>query len=275
MERKSNSELQEHMLWSYYGLRVGLVVIAFSLPIVLYLAGNLLHEMPLQSSLSAYYYTPVPVKFLTTRDLFVGGLFGAAACLYLYKGFSNKENIALNLAGIFVVLVALLPTADRPENDGLVSKIHGVCAVLFFGGIIYVSLFRSRDTLHLLPPKRREVYERRYLWTSLALIVLPLTAVILSYWLRPNWQASSVTFWAESLAVGSFGAYWLVKTLEMRESAAEKRVLDAELERTVVPLETLEAAEEQATGVPPRTREKTTGRGRQVEKVLPAPAGRR
>lgn len=103
------------------------------------------------------------ISFFTTRDLFVGGLFAAGACLYLYKGFSTKENVALNLAGVFALFVTLLPTAATSADGGLVSKLHGTSAVLFFLCIAYVSLFRSRDTFRLLSPAKRRRYASAYL----------------------------------------------------------------------------------------------------------------
>lgn len=133
-EPKSSGELQEHMLWTYYGLRVGLAAVGFALPLLVLIAGGL-RGVWLEPSISAYYYTRPEPPWFTTRDIFVGGLLAASACLYLYKGFSNKENIALNLAGIFAVLVAFLPTAVSKETIGIVSKLHGTSAVLFFACI--------------------------------------------------------------------------------------------------------------------------------------------
>jgi hypothetical protein len=234
-ELKSSAELQEHMLWTYYGLRVGLAAIGIALPILLLLAGGVLHRVWLEPSISAYYHTTPKLLWFTTRDIFVGGLLAASACLYLYKGFSNKENIALNLAGIFAVFVALLPTAAPIQVGGLVSKLHGTSAVLFFLCIAYVSLARSRDTLPLVSPAKRVRYVRLYTSTGVAMIASPVVAVILSFALKPASSASTVIFWVETLGVWSFAAYWIIKTGEMRESTAERRALDAELKRDVVP----------------------------------------
>src|SRR5215213_1970839 len=129
MGRKSADELQQHMLGTYGSLRVGLAVIAISLPIVVVLSGKVLHHVWIEPSLSAYYHVPSVTSFLTTRDLFVGGLFAAAACLYLYKGFSDKENVALNLAGIFAALVAVLPTAAPKSASDIVATLHRTSAV--------------------------------------------------------------------------------------------------------------------------------------------------
>ena len=197
MERKSSGELQEHMLWTYYGLRVGLGAIGIALPIVVLLAGTALHDVWLEPSISDYYHT-VPQKiYFTTRDLFVGGLLAASACLYLYKGFSNKENIALNLAGVFAVFVALLPTTAPNTAAGVVARLHATSAVLFFLCLAYVSLFRARDTLHLLPEEGRPRYLRMYRGTGIAMVVSPLAAVVLAF----GFEKNSLTFWVETLGV--------------------------------------------------------------------------
>jgi hypothetical protein len=99
--------------------------------------------------------------------------------------------------------------------------------VLFFFAIAYVSLFRARDTIELLPVARRPIYARRYFWTGLALIVSPLVAVVLSFTMDP--ESRAFVFFAETLAVWTFSAYWIIKTKEMRESNAEKLALDGEL----------------------------------------------
>jgi hypothetical protein len=245
MDRKSADELQKHMLGTYFGLRIGLVVIGVALPLLVLFAGGVLHHVWLKASISDYYHPgPYARPFLTTRDFFVGGLFAAAACLYLYKGFSTKENIALNLAGVFACFVALLPTGAGNDDHGPIPVLHATSAVLFFLCIAYVSLFHSRDTLRLLTLPRRARFPQQYLWTGLALIVSPLVAVVFSYTLEGQFRA--FIFWAEAFAVWAFAYYWFVKTREMRESRAERRALDAELSREVVPV--TPPAEADATG---------------------------
>jgi hypothetical protein len=256
VDRKSAGELQEHMLGTYFGLRMGLATIGLALPIVVLLAGGFLCGFWMEASLSAYYHTPAvhtcSTATFTTRDLFVGGLFAAAACLYLYKGFSTKENVALNLAGVFAVLVALVPTG--------VSWLHAAAAVLFFLCIAYVSLFRSRDTLELLPEEKRPRYATLYRWIGLAMIAFPLAAVALSYTLE-EWMRTRV-YVVETLAVWAFAAYWITKTAEMRETQAERLAADRELRREVVPA--AEAGEARSGGAPPRSGA--------VEKIVPVDA---
>lgn len=235
MDRKDADELQRHMLGTYFGLRIGLIVTGVALPLIVLFAGGILHHVWLKPSISDYYHPgPQALHFFTTRDFFVGGLFAAAACLYLYKGFSTRENVALNLAGVFACFVALLPTGAGDDDQGVIPVLHGTSAVLFFLCIAYVSLFHSRDTLRLLPPDRRAYFAKRYVWTALALIASPLIAVVLSFTIEGRFRA--LVFWVEACAVWAFAYYWYVKTREMRESRAEKRGLDAELERKPVPV---------------------------------------
>ena len=234
MDRKNPGELQKHMLGTYFGLRAGLVVIGVALPLLVLFTGCILHHVWLKPSLSDYYYPgPEALPFFTTRDFFVGGLIAAGACLYLYKGFSTKENVALNLAGFLALLVALLPTSAVDAERGVVPILHGTSAVLFFLCIAYVSLFHSRDTLRLLPPARRAYFAQRYVWTAVAMITSPLVAVLLSYTLEG--QLRTMIFWVETCGVWAFAFYWYVKTKEMRESEAEQHALEAELERSLVP----------------------------------------
>ncbi len=88
---------------SYRYLRLGILAAVFMLAIsVLYEV----REAPdcWQTSISAYYYTPV-------RSIFVGGLLVIGFSLIVIKGRSYWEDIFLNLAGMFAPVVALVPTS--------------------------------------------------------------------------------------------------------------------------------------------------------------------
>jgi hypothetical protein len=58
-----------------------------------------------QTSVSAYYYTPV-------RAVFVGGLMAIALALIVIKGSTTWEDATLNAAGMLAPVVAVVPTAD-------------------------------------------------------------------------------------------------------------------------------------------------------------------
>ena len=85
------NEMQKHVFGTYVTLRLGLTFIGALLPIVLYALGAA-HGIGLKGSMSEYYWAKSTGGFVPARDCFVGGLFAVAACLYLYKGFSSREN---------------------------------------------------------------------------------------------------------------------------------------------------------------------------------------
>ncbi|HYH46436.1 MAG TPA: hypothetical protein VEG34_12195, partial [Thermoanaerobaculia bacterium] len=144
-----SDKLQKHIFSTYLTLRYGIIAIGALLPLVVYGVGAF-HGVELQDSISAYYWAPDGMD-APSRNWFVGGLFAVAAFLYLYKGFSIAENIALNLAAILAVGVAIFPTEwNCGEACGKFS-LHGFCAVSMFACLAYVVWFRSRDTLELVP----------------------------------------------------------------------------------------------------------------------------
>ena len=138
----SKNNLDNHILETYFILRVGMGIIGLLFPLVLWFVGLGL-GIDLQGSMSAYYHTPM-------RNVFVGFLFAIGPFLYLYKGFSGQEDLTLNLAGIFALGIALFPTEPTFELECetfTAGYIHGVSALSFFFAIAYVCLFRASDTL--------------------------------------------------------------------------------------------------------------------------------
>jgi uncharacterized RDD family membrane protein YckC len=97
--------LRRHIYSTYLALRYGMAVIAFAFPLLLLVAG-LLNGLPLQGSMSEYYWESnggdPPV-----RIWFVGGLFAIGSFLFLYKGYTPGENWALNVAAVCAICVAL------------------------------------------------------------------------------------------------------------------------------------------------------------------------
>jgi hypothetical protein len=203
--------------------------IAVTLPILLYVAAKLLRGVGLQNSMSAYYYAGDGI----VRDVFVGVLVAVGALLYLYKGFSDAENIALNLAGIFAVVVALFPTQWQCEPACTLLSVHGTAAILFFACIAYVCLLRAADTLILLrDDKQIAKYKRSYEALGILMIVSPLAAFVGSSVLR---RSSALVFFIEAFAVWVFAAYWFAKSRELRQTSADNRVLEGRMKRVKIP----------------------------------------
>ena len=216
--------LQRHMARTYFALRVGIAVIGAALPVVLWLGGLIGETEPLLDSMSAYYYSGM-------RDVFVGALIAIGVFLYLYQGFSTEENVALNVAGIMAVGVALFPTATTGAPRGTTATLHGAFAIVFFVAIAYVALTRASDTLSLVRDTERARRLRRVYRTLGALMAAsPLIAVVLSFALRPGSPWRSIIFFVEAAGVWVFAAYWLAKSLELRETDAERLAVEGKLE---------------------------------------------
>jgi len=208
--------ITKHITLTYVNLRVGMAILAFSLPVVLMLWSTLKNEK-LLPSISAYYHTPM-------RDLFVGVLVAIGACLYLYKGFSDRENKALNCAGIFAVAVAFLPTCipdislmtDEMCKQGLpcvVKWLHRISAFLFFVPVAYVCTFRGKDTVKLIDDDNVKVkYLRLYRVIGPFMIVLPAVAAIF-FILK---DSDSTIFFVETVAIWAFALFWVTKVRELK-----------------------------------------------------------
>lgn len=213
---------------SYFMLRAGLAGLAFALPVVLVLGVGTDH---LQTSLSAYYHfsalAPRVPGAGTMRDVFVGILCAVGLLLWLYKGYSQAENIALDIAGIAAVGIAVLPMdwppcwirSDCPPTS-LMANAHSACALLFFAMTALVCVWRAKDTLPLLknPPLERR-FQRIYTGLGVAMVVIPTSVFIAN---RAGWRVFDIGFdgrgilIAEVIGVYVFATYWLVKSREIR-----------------------------------------------------------
>jgi hypothetical protein len=209
-------KLQENILSTYFSLRLGIVVLSVALPLILYFSG------PLRDSMSAYYGAD---DF--RRDVFVGILWAVGSFLYLYKGYSVLENILLNVAGIFAVVTAMIPCNCWESAVGGSNKIHGASAVLVFLSMAAVCFFCAKDTLTLVAdPAVRKRYRNAYHVIGFLLAVSPLAAVAISFVLN---QLAQYRFYFEAFGVFMFAVYWMVKSSELKISAAEKRAVRGEL----------------------------------------------
>jgi hypothetical protein len=216
------------MASTYFTLRIGMGVLAAALPLLLWLGGHFIDREPLRCSMSAYYYS------LAMRDTFVGSLVAIGVFLYLYKGFSRRENWALNLAGALAVGIAMRPTTPRCDEGSGVFTLHGTFAIFFFLFIAYVCLFRASDTLSLIRDARRARRLRAvYRALGALMVISPAIAVALSVTLRSGTSQSSALFFVETFAVLAFAAYWLTKSGELSATDAELLALERKLQPTV------------------------------------------
>lgn len=132
------TKLQEHIRLTYFSLRVGLGVLALVFPVLLVSYGYFIERIPVQDSMSAYYFAFVPanspLRVFPTRVFFVGILWAIGCFLILYRGFSNTENWLLNIAGLSAIAVAFFPMQAPCTNCASAdySGLHYFCAVALF-----------------------------------------------------------------------------------------------------------------------------------------------
>lgn len=157
------------------------------------------------------------------KNWFVGILFTIGAFLYLYKGFSYKEDIALNFAGTFAWGIALFPMEWNCTTTCSKFSVHGISATLFFLCISFVCIFCSPDTTILISNEQsNRKYKNAYYILGGLMICSPLLAFIITLLTR---QAGSIIFYVEAVGVFAFASYWLVKSRELSSTNAEKIAL--------------------------------------------------
>ena len=204
-------KLRVHMFKTYDWLRGGLAVLAIAMPLLLLFFGG-----PRLGSMSAY-YNAAPNGWFVSRDWFVGILWAVGGLLIIYKGYHRNEDRALNLAGVFAIIVALVPTrADAPTYFGFIT-VHGGAAVLFFVCLAYVALFHASDTLKLFKsPDLQQRYGRWYKLIGGLMVTAIALAAVLGNLERRRPTATFVTEW---VAIYTFALYWLVKSYELKDQA--------------------------------------------------------
>lgn len=241
--------LDQHIIGTYFSLRICMIILALGLPLVLWIGGEngvwlekVLHQ---QNSLSAYYHAipdlPCRSRAGVYRDLFVGILCAISICLIAYKGFSTLENLLLSASGIFLALVAFFPMGWPPSETigcpnpnpdffngttipGIPAmQIHFTAAILFFILLIITVLFTSKSTLRLVEDSKLierhgasalvRRWKQWYNYFSVLMVAIPSLVMALGKIVIPSWHAH--VFWAEAAGIYIFALYWALKTLEI------------------------------------------------------------
>jgi putative copper export protein len=150
------------------------------------------------------------------RDVYVGSLFAIAVFLLSYRGHDRRDDRAGNLACVFGLGVALLPTAPAVQPTTLqrvLSGCHFAFAAAFLGTLAYFSLKLFRKTGEDGARERRKVY-RDWVYTACGVVMLVCMGLIAVLSLIPGdvpVKRLRPVFWLESLAIVAFGVSWLTK----------------------------------------------------------------
>ena len=150
------------------------------------------------------------------RDIFVGTLCAFGVFLFAYKGPEPQDDIAGDLACIFALGVAFLPTAPVAPSplEETISRLHLLCAALFFLTLAYFSLFLFTKSKSRKPASPQKKLRNMVYRICGCIMLLALGAIILLA-LLPNLTAQieslDPVFWLEAIALIAFGVSWFIK----------------------------------------------------------------
>jgi len=153
-------EQEDHEIKTYRYLRVAMLVIVFGLFASLFVELLKVDFECVQTSISAYYWTPV-------HSYFVGALVSLGVCLFCLKGNTEREDVLLNLAGMLAPVVAFVPipnatrcnsAAERMVQDSAAGIANNVWTLIVVGaaGLAFLGVL----ALAQLPerPKKSELW---------------------------------------------------------------------------------------------------------------------
>lgn len=129
---KVSPETHPAVINTYRYLRVGMILLVFLLAVAILLQVGKLGCW--QTSISAYYFTPVHAIFIAT-------LCALGVCLIVYQGSSDTEDALLNFAGFLAFIVATVPT-KRPGGP--------VCGADYLPGSFDATLGIRNNVLAIL-----------------------------------------------------------------------------------------------------------------------------
>jgi Protein of unknown function (DUF998) len=182
-------------------------VMAFLLPAVLFFGNWALTGNELESSISAYYHTPMGA-------VFVGVLWALAVFFssYNYKalpGFKWDNRLSW-VAAVAAVCVAVFPTTSdvsvssrSEQNIGIMHMISA--AILFVLLAVFALVLFPKSAGEKTPRKR---LRNKLYWTCGGLMVAAIVLMFPSQQAPDSWHAF---LWLETICVWAFGISWLVK----------------------------------------------------------------
>lgn len=197
--------MDKKIILSYLTMRKVIGILAIAFPFIL-IIGGMFNNLPIQDSLSAYYWTNAMIAF--TGMLITFGIF-----LLAYNGYDKKDEIITTIAGVAMLMVAIFPMIG-PNNMYLfaflsttvVGLIHYIAATITFSALGIMSFFQftksGEHEITVAKGKRNIVYRVCGITIGVAIITMAITNFFFT--------VSSI-FWLESIIVWAFGVSWLVK----------------------------------------------------------------
>jgi len=205
----------DRLVISYRALRRLIGILGILLPVINILGGSLIAKIPIQQSISMYYYSNM-------RDFLVGLLFVVSFFLITYKGYSFIDLIISTVTGITGLGVAIFPCifdSTIVQRVGIFqltqstsNYIHLTCAVLFFVLLAINSMFlftrKGPDNV----TQQKKIRNIIYLVSGIIILVCVLGFLLSFLLLSPEQRfESKILLILESIALLAFGISWLIK----------------------------------------------------------------
>ena len=220
LKQENKDEVPTYIFLSYMALRKTIGILGILLPVILGVGSLIVapfHDsVQFESSISNYYYT-----FM--GDIFVAILCSVALFLFCYEGPDKIDGRAGNVAGLFALCTALLPTTLKEdicfpgriipyEYLKSIGTIHLVSAALFFITLSYFSLFLfTKKSKNPTPEKlkRNKVYRVcGYVMLAAIGLLIPYFAIASIKEMLDDYK---FVFCMETIALWAFGVSWLTK----------------------------------------------------------------
>ena len=197
---------------SFLTMRKAIGFIAMVFPFALIFGAMFGGYVPMQDSISAYYWT-------TSNIIFVSMLVTFGIFLLSYNGYDKRDKWITSIAGVSMLLVAFFPCEGSPVPDYLFmflpvkasAIIHYTAAISTFSLMGVMSLFQftqgSSDTKQ--KKKRNLIYKISGI-TIFATIALMVVIQFIPHG-REVTDVIRLWYWLESIILWAFGVSWLVK----------------------------------------------------------------
>lgn len=215
-EKNKNTDL------SYMALRRWIGILGMLLAVINIFGGWFFARIPIQGSISIYYYTNM-------RDFFVGLLFVVSLFLITYKGETKIDNVITVFTGFMSLGVALFPCYNEMYKNtkvgifqldpGISDKIHLICAGLFFLLLSINSIFlftKTYDIYDKIIIKKVKIF---FIVCGL-IIFLSILGIMFSIFFMDK-QTRSQTYIViilEFIALIAFGFSWLMKGITIKQT---------------------------------------------------------
>ena len=197
---------------SYLTMRKAIGYIAMVFPFALIIGKMFGGFLPMEDSISQYYWT-------TAGDLFVGMLVTFGIFLLSYRGYDKIDKAITSLAGISMIIVALFPCEGTDVPNYLFmflpvkasAVIHYVFAILTFSllGVMSLVQFTKGNS------KTKEKKKRNLIYKICGITIFATLGIMIIVQLIPNGREATnvirLWYWLEAIILWAFGVSWLIK----------------------------------------------------------------